>query len=88
MHAFCFQRFRMAFAFKNYFDLSSELRQLLEPSLRHTIDLAFVRGASNWFTTLPLNGHDFALHKSTFQHSSAIFPPSHCHCKRTKCQQN
>ena len=42
------------------------------------MDLASVRGASNWLTTLPLNEHGFALHKSAFQDALALkygWPP-------------
>ena len=50
-----------------YSKTSSELRQQLEPTLQLAVELASVKGASNWLTTLPLNEHGFALHKSAFQ---------------------
>jgi len=42
------------------------------------MDLVSVQGASNWLTTLPLNEHGFALHKSAFQDALALrygWPP-------------
>ena len=38
-----------------YSKTSSELRQQLEPTLQRAVELASVKGASNWLTTLPLN---------------------------------
>ena len=61
-----------------YSKTSSELRQQLEPTLRRAVELASVKGASNWLTTLPLNEHGFALHKSAFQDALALrygWPP-------------
>ena len=53
-------------------DSSSELRQQLKPTLQRAVELASVKGASNWLTTLPLNEHGFALHKSAFQDALAL----------------
>jgi len=42
------------------------------------MDLAAVRGASSWLTTLPLNERGFAPHKSAFQDALALgygWPP-------------
>ena len=61
-----------------YSKTSSELRQQLEPTLQRAVELASVKGASNWLTTLPLNEHGFALHKSAFQDALALhygWPP-------------
>ena len=65
----------------------AELYQQLGPSLRHAIDLATVRGASSWLTTLPLSEHGFTLHRSAFQDAlalrygwSPLRPPSLCAC--------
>ena len=61
-----------------YSKTSSELRQQLEPTLQRAVELSSVKGASNWLTTLPLNEHGFALHKSTFQDALALrygWPP-------------
>ena len=55
-----------------YSKTSSELRQQLEPTLQRAVELASVKGASNWLTTLPLNEHGFALHKSAFQDALAL----------------
>ena len=50
-----------------YSTSSSELHQQSEPTLLHAVELASVKGALNWLTILPLNEHDFALHKPAFQ---------------------
>ena len=42
----------------------AELYQQLGPSLKRAMDLATVRGASSWLTTLPLSEHGFTLHRS------------------------
>ena len=63
---------------QGYSDCFSDLHQQLEPSLQRDMDLAAVRGASSWLTTLPLNEHGFALHKSAFQDALALrygWPP-------------
>ena len=51
------------------------------------MDLATVRGASSWLTTLPLSEHGFTLHRSAFQDAlalrygwSPLRPPSLCAC--------
>ena len=58
--------------------------------MQRAMDLAAVRGASSWLTTLPLNEHGFALHKSAFQDVLALrygWPPlrslSFCACHVT-----
>ncbi len=50
-------------------------------------DLAREKGASSWLTTLPLEEHDFALHKTSFRDAMALrygwLPsqiPSNCVC--------
>ena len=65
----------------------AELYQQLGPSLRRAMDLATVRGASSWLTTLPLSEHGFTLHRSAFQDAlalrydwSPLRPPSLCAC--------
>ena len=55
--------------YSNHF---SELHQQLDSSFKRAMDLASVQGASNWLTTLPLNEHGFALHKSAFQDVLAL----------------
>ena len=63
----------------------AELYLQLGPSLRRAMDLATVRGASSWLTTLPLSEHGFTLHRSAFQDAlalrygwSPLRPPSLC----------
>ena len=61
-----------------YSKTSSELCQQLESTLQRAVELASVKGDSNWLTTLPLNEHGFALHKSAFQDALALhygWPP-------------
>jgi len=63
---------------QNYSDHFSELHRQVEPSLQRAMDLAAVKGASNWLTTLPLKEHGFALHRSAFQDALALrygWPP-------------
>ena len=60
---------------QGYSDCFSDLHQQLEPSLQRAMDLAAVRGASSWLTTVPLNEHGFALHKSAFQALRYGWPP-------------
>jgi len=59
----CFQQSRKHSVYKeklvSYY--STELHQQLEPTLQHAVDLTSMKRASNWFTTLPLNVHGFAL---------------------------
>jgi len=72
---------------QGYSDCFSDLHQQLEPSLQRAMDLAAVRGASSWLTTLPLKEHGFALRKSAFQDALALrygwtplCSPSLCAC--------
>ena len=63
---------------ETYSNNYSELRQQLEPTLQCAVELASVKGASNWPTTLSLNEHGFALHKTTFQDALSLrygWPP-------------
>ena len=48
---------------------SSNKASLLEgatTSLKRSIELASEKGASNWLTVLPLQEHNFSLHKTAF----------------------
>ena len=71
-----------------YSKTSSELRQQLEPTLlQRAVELASVKGASNWLTTLPLNEYGFVLHKSAFRDALVLHygwpplrTPTHCAC--------
>ena len=66
---------------------SSSLRTHLDPSSQRALDLGSAKGASNWLTTLPLQEHGFALHKSAFHDAVALRygwspqrTPAHCAC--------
>ena len=73
---------------ETYSKTSSELHQQLEPTLQHAVELASVKEASNWLTTLSLNEHGFALHKSAFQDAlvlrygcmASLCTPTLCAC--------
>jgi len=54
------------------FSLSSALHENFEESLQCAVDFASVKGASSWLTTLPLQEHKFALHKSAFLDTLAL----------------
>ena len=43
------------------------IRESLTPPLQLAMDLAQEKGASSWFTALPLEEHGFTLHKSAFR---------------------
>ena len=64
---------------------ANDLRSQLAPSLQHSMDLSREKGASIWLSALPLESHDFSLHKQAFQDApnlrySWTIPntPSHC----------
>lgn len=38
----------------------------LSPQLKHHVDLAKEKGASSWLSVLPLDDHNFSLHKGAF----------------------
>ena len=44
----------------------------LSDGLRKAVDLAKPKGASTWFTVLPLMEHGFTLHKSAFHDALAL----------------
>ena len=56
----------------------------LSPQLKHLVDLAKEKGASLWLSVLPLDDHDFSLHKGAFKDviacvmagSCRTFPPN------------
>ena len=39
----------------------------LSPQLKRCVDLAKEKGASSWLSVLPLDDHDFSLHKGAFK---------------------
>ena len=39
----------------------------LSPQLKRYVDLAKEKGASSWLSVLPLDDHDFSLHKGAFR---------------------
>ena len=54
---------------------SSNKASLLEgatTSLKRSIELASEMGASNWLTVLPLQEHNFSLHKTAFHNAVAL----------------
>ena len=68
-------------------DAAGVLRESLTQAMQLAMDLAQEKGASSWLTALPLEEHEFALHKSTFRDAMAprygwipSHIPSHCVC--------
>ena len=70
--------------------ISSNKASLLEEataSLKRPIELASEKGVSNWLTVLPLQEHNFSLHKTAF-HDTVVLRygwdparlPLHCAC--------
>ena len=64
-----------------------DLRTHLSSPLRFAMDLAWEKGASSWFTALPLREHNFALTKAAFRDALCLrygWPlprlPSDCVC--------
>ena len=70
---------------------SSNKASLLEgttTNLKRSIELASEKGASNWLTVLPLQEHNFSLHKTAFHDAVALRYgwdparlPQHCTCE-------
>ena len=48
-------------------DQAKEIHNHLNPKLRRSIDLAIEKGSSAWLSVLPLEDHDFYLHKGEFR---------------------
>jgi hypothetical protein len=48
-------------------DQAKEIHNHLNPKLRRSIDLAMEKGSSAWLSVLPLEDHDFYLHKGEFR---------------------
>ena len=51
---------------------ASDLLSTLSPSLQRALTLAQEKGASSWFTALPINEFGFALHKEAFRDALAL----------------
>ena len=68
-------------------DKTTNLMTRLPPSLQRCVQLSQEKGASTWLTALPLEHHNFSLHKSEFKDAIALhynLPlqrlPSMCKC--------
>ena len=68
-------------------DAASAIKNVLPESLQRAMDLAQEKGASSWFTTLPLDEYGYSLHKGAFRDAialrygwSPLNTPSHCAC--------
>jgi len=66
---------------------AKELMEKLPNSMQRSLSLAAEKGASPWLSTLPIEEHGFALHKSAFSDAlclrygwQAALLPSHCVC--------
>ena len=72
---------------RSQLETANDLKSRLPPTLRLATDLASEKGASTWLTSLPLEEHGFALHKSAFRDALCLRYgwqpqrlPSHCTC--------
>lgn len=66
---------------------AKNLQNQLSSSLQRSMELSQEKGASAWLTSLPIDDHGFALHKSAFRDALSLRygwslqnPPSHCTC--------
>ena len=66
---------------------AKELQRNLPTPHQRSMELSQEKGASTWLTALPVDEHDFALHKAAFRDSISLrygWPlqnsPSHCSC--------
>ena len=66
---------------------AEELMEKLPNSMQRSLNLAADKGASTWLSTLPIEEHGFALHKSAFRVALCLrygwqpaLLPSHCVC--------
>ena len=63
------------------------LQTQLPSTLQRSMELSQEKGASSWLSSLPIDDHGFALHKSAFRDALSLRygwslqnPPSHCTC--------
>ena len=68
-------------------EVASNLQSQLPASLQRSMELSQEKGASTWLTSLPIEDHGFALHKSAFRDALSLrydwsfqSSPSHCSC--------
>jgi len=66
---------------------AEELMEKLPNSMQRSLSLAAEKGASSWLSTIPIEEHSFALHKSAFRDALCLrygwqpaLLPSHCVC--------
>ena len=66
---------------------AKSLRQVMDPSVQRSMDLASEKGASVWLSTLPIEANGFALNKSAFRDALCLRygwsfkdSPSLCSC--------
>ena len=66
---------------------AKNLQNQLPSTLQRSMELSQEKGASTWLTSLPIDDHGFALHKSAFRDALSLRygwslqnPPSHCTC--------
>ena len=66
---------------------AKNLENQLPFNLQRSMELAQEKGASAWLTSLPIDEHGFAMHKSAFRDALSLRygwslknPPSHCTC--------
>ena len=66
---------------------AKNLQTQLPSTLQRSMELSQEKGASSWLSSLPIDDHGFALHKSAFRDALSLRygwslqnPPSHCTC--------
>ena len=66
---------------------AKNLQIQLPSTLQCSMELSKEKGASTWLSSLPIDDHGFALHKSAFRDALSLRygwslqnPPSHCTC--------
>ena len=64
-----------------YKQAADSLKQSLPVTLQCSMDLAQVKGASTWLTSLPIQEFGFALHKCAFQDMPWLFATTGNHCE-------
>ena len=75
---------------RNQKEDANKLQNNLSAPLQRSMELSQEKGASTWLTTLPIDEHGFALHKTAFGDCLSLRygwalqnAPSHCSCGRS-----
>ena len=63
----------------NQCNVATDLKARLPTTLQRAAELGSEKGASSWVTTIPIEAHDFVLHKGAFRDALCLrynWPPS------------